>query len=331
MSSPIIYFHSPCFDGIASAALATVLLKQSEKTRHLADWSAAKYVKAHYRNKDKWLSLSHNVPFAVVDFHYHPNAVLWADHHETTFLSALHQLEVAEDRHLNTITLYNPRAKSCAELLFNELDQESKIKYLELKDAASKIDSADYFSAEEAIFVDTPALRIERTLYNSAHEYKLCLIQELINQPLSNVASHPIVVRKHKDAIIEAHKGVNAIGRQLLECKNGIQTFIADTTHYQISRYAPFYLNPRCFYFVGIFIRDGKAKLTVSRNPWPPSIRVPLFNLHLGKFMKSYGGGGHHGIGSADLPESSNYEEILKDIVNELRWEITNSYADNQE
>ena len=79
-SGPVrIHYHRD-FDGMVSAAvLATALRETRGET---PAWSSV-----NYDQRSDWDNFSARERFAIVDFHFHPRAEYWFDHHPTTFLT----------------------------------------------------------------------------------------------------------------------------------------------------------------------------------------------------------------------------------------------------
>jgi hypothetical protein len=73
-----LYFHSPCFDGIASAVLAWDFLEER------SGWRTPALHPVNYDVRQTWLEKLLDRPAAVVDFLYHPDVEFWADHHLTS-------------------------------------------------------------------------------------------------------------------------------------------------------------------------------------------------------------------------------------------------------
>src|SRR5258707_5892719 len=154
-----LYFHSPCFDGIASSVLTLDFLETSQ------NWTFEELLAVNYDSRIGWLSSSRRKPFAVVDFLYHPDADFWADHHQTTFLKPSLKQHFEEQN--NSYLIYNSKSGSCAKLLWRVLAQRFDYQnrcFAELVKWADKIDSARYVSVEEAIIGPYPALNINRSL-----------------------------------------------------------------------------------------------------------------------------------------------------------------------
>jgi hypothetical protein len=105
-----LFFHSPCFDGAVSAAIASDYFEQT------LGFAPTTLIGVNYHLKDQWLSMQPTQPFAVVDFLYHPRVDFWVDHHPTTFLNEELRIdfEVRKGPHL----IYDRTASSCALLLW---------------------------------------------------------------------------------------------------------------------------------------------------------------------------------------------------------------------
>jgi hypothetical protein len=77
-----LYLHFPCFEGVASAALASEYLDRKR------GWETAEIVAANY-DLHSACAKSKLLPNAVVvDLVYHPKAIFWADDLQTTGPSA---------------------------------------------------------------------------------------------------------------------------------------------------------------------------------------------------------------------------------------------------
>ena len=150
-----LYFHSPCFDGIASAVLVSDFLETARGMAPLV------LHPVDYDLRAGWLALELGAPAAVVDFLYHPRAAFWADHHATAFLND--EARADFDRRSGPAVIYDGAADSCAGLLWRHLEQafgHRDARYADLVGWAEKIDAARYGSVEEAIFGSAPALRL---------------------------------------------------------------------------------------------------------------------------------------------------------------------------
>ena len=74
-----IHYHRD-FDGLASAAILAWCLRERFGLAEVG-WKGI-----NYDRKRDWPTFGEGTEFAIVDFHFHPAAAYWFDHHPTTFL-----------------------------------------------------------------------------------------------------------------------------------------------------------------------------------------------------------------------------------------------------
>ncbi len=185
-------FHSPCFDGVVSAAIASTYLEQNRGYTHVA------LQPVNYHLKPQWLATDFPHPFAVVDFLYHPAATFWADHHPTTFVSD----EARKDfeSRPSPDRFYDSKASSCAILIWQrwrEALHAFSDHFEPIVAWADRIDSARYASVEEAITLSAPALRISLALGSSQDE-TICqrMVSLIRHKSLAEVAELPDVKKR---------------------------------------------------------------------------------------------------------------------------------------
>jgi hypothetical protein len=111
-NSLTLYLHFPCFDGVISAVLASEYLSRKR------GWITGSIVPVNYDPKRSWAATPLNQPAVVVDFQYHPQAVFWADHHQTSF--ATEALKADFEHRKSPDLLFDAEASSCAEVLWRK-------------------------------------------------------------------------------------------------------------------------------------------------------------------------------------------------------------------
>jgi hypothetical protein len=308
MSKPShIFFHVPCFDGIASAVLAMDYLGGR------GGGAPATLRPQDHAARRRWLETPLPGDAAVVDFPYHPDARFWADHHETAFLSAA--AEASFRRRSSADVAYDPEADSCAGLLWRHLRDafgHRNPAYEELVRWADKIDAARYEFVDEALDAPSPALAIAATLEDSAAEqYSVDLVRALRRGSLEEVARSPEVSRRLAQA-----KRLQAAGfermKESVRLRDGIVVFDLETSGVIVNRYSPYRIFPDADYSIGILRRPDGAKITAMRNPWKDFESVPL-----GRILRGYGGGGHQRVGSLYLTRAEAHRAgaILEEIL----------------
>jgi hypothetical protein len=305
-----LYFHYPCFDGLISAVLAAEFLERHE------DWHISDFEPVDYSLRDKWLSTDLKGRAAIVDFLYHPQAEFWVDHHQTSILTPQAK-EDFERRKQHLRLIFDPRANSCAALLYRNLRRFLSDKP-HLKDMvawAEKIDAAKYSSVKEAILGEAPALRIARTLSGedeSGPEYARFLLRELRDHDLAHVADlEPVKTREDRirRSILSGLKNVKSNLR--LE-KGGVAVFDARPKRNQlINRYAPYFFQPEARYSIAVVRSRTGIRITAMRNPWQSFRSIPL-----GRAFAKFGGGGHQRVGAVQLPADGR--KRVPDVVKSL-------------
>jgi len=304
-----LYFHSPCFDGIASAVLATDFFEAGKGTPRI------KLHTVNYDARSTWLAKRLDEPFGVVDFLYHPRATFWADHHLTTFLDENQRQDYLRRRR-DTLA-YDSSCGSCAGLLWNHLHDSAAYRnkdYEPLVYWADRIDAARYESVTEVIEATAPALRINLGLaLGDASTYCVELVQLLRYRTLEEVAALPEPSRRYAQANAMVQDGLSRFKPGAHVDEAGIVVFNVDSRGTFVSRYAPFYFFPEARYSIGIVTTDSGARITAMRNPWRHFASVPL-----GAIFEQFGGGGHERVAGLVLPkdqDSAGATEILSKLV----------------
>jgi hypothetical protein len=307
-----VYFHSPCFDGVASAVLAADFLQSRD------GGEPARFEPVNYELKSTWLSRALFPRAAVVDFLYHPAAQFWADHHATSFLTteARVDFETRNDRCL----VYDPRAPSCAGLLWNHLAHAfgyRNYRFSPLVSAAEKTDSAAYESPQEAVFGDLPALKLNHSLSvgHDAQFYSAHLAALLLQKDIDHVLKEPNVSRRVETAERLIRKGLARIQEAIRITARGTAVFSVKGNDVVIPRYGAFLIAPDAPYSVGLVREGQRAKITAMRNPW---IEFP--SVDLGMLFSRHGGGGHLRVASVvlDMRDADSAEAMLGTIVGEI-------------
>ncbi|HEV8640704.1 MAG TPA: hypothetical protein VGV13_06375 [Methylomirabilota bacterium] len=312
MAAPSLYFHSPCFDGIASAVLAWDFLE----TR--GDWTNPILRAVNYDQRGHWLTSPLKAPAAVVDFLYHPNASFWADHHLTTFLDAAAQAHFSGRR--EPWLLYDAEADSCAGLLWRRFLADfghRNALYADLVAWADKLDAARYESVDEAITGTTPALRLALGLAaGDPGDYCETLVRALRDLHLEEVANLPTARERYAKARALFDAGLDRFKRAAHLEGDDIVVFDVDATDVLVSRYAPYYFYPHARYSIGITRLADSAKVTAMRNPWYEFPSVPL-----GRIAEGLGGGGHQRVAAVLLQgeQAAHAGAVLCDFLAEIR------------
>ncbi len=313
-----LYFHSPCFDGTVSAAIASDYLELVRK------YSEVLLHDVNYHLKDRWLATRLERPCAIVDFLYHTSADLWADHHPTAFLD--NEIKRHYENRSGTDMFYDSEASSCAGLLWRQWSTEISTRlthshYDELVQWADRIDSARYESVEETILLKAPALQINLALAVSQNrEFSQHLVRLFREYTLEDVAAKPEVRMEFEKGSSLHQRGLQRLKESIQKNESEIAIFDVNGNGVIVNRYAPFYFYPQARYSAGIIRSGGEAKLTAMRNPWFEFQCAPL-----GQLCASLGGGGHQRVGSI-LVKDEEPRKVLSKLLDGIdAWEHKHS------
>jgi hypothetical protein len=309
-----LYFHYPCFDGLVSAVLASKFLRSRNQ------WNSIHFCPVNYEDRKNWLSRPLDLPFAVVDFLYHPKASFWADHHLTTFLNDELRADF-ERKQSQSCFLFDGQAPSCASLLWSQFNSFFDYRFAELVFWANKIDSANYDSVREAIFGDSAALQINASLtLGGGVEYGRLLVGALSSKDLRQVADLPEVRERYEEVRLRRETGLKRMESRVRLEEGNIVTFdIQAGEQDTVSRYAPYYFFEGARYSLGVLRMEDRIRVTAMRNPWLHFESIPL-----GQVFERFGGGGHQRVASVIVPleEAGRVPEILDQVKREMRAQL---------
>lgn len=305
----IVYLHFPCFDGIVSGALTILLLSK------LRGWRFDSIRGINYDQSGDWVNTHLARHSCVVDFLYHPEAEVWCDHHSTTFLNS--ELRANFERASHGYHWYDEQSRSTARVIWNKCaDTLGRAARLEdMVNWADKIDAADYYDVNEALFGSHPALRVSRSLSIDADsQYCDFLVRALCDLSLSEVAAQNQVKRRVAQANELCREGLTRV-RESIHQYGNVALFDVATDNASVNRYSAFYIHPDAHYSIGTFRSGDSTTVRVNANPW-----LLFRSPNLGEMMRSAAktagllsaGGGHAQVGSIRLnKESENAVEKL--------------------
>jgi hypothetical protein len=305
-----IYYHRD-FDGMAAGAMLANALQETGLETDVC-WTGINFDRTL-----AWDSFGQGERFAVVDFHYHKKAEYWFDHHPTTFLSDQDQASFVEDERHH----FAPDSPSCPPIILQHAREhwgwDPGNRFDELVQWSNIIDSAAFSTAEQAMFGTEPALRIMRALTCAPnyefHDRILGLLREV---PLMQVADDIDIEQCYQRSIRNRDRALEAFPNTMVE--RTVTAMLADLRSKKLrrERFSPFYLYPELEYAVTLLPTRAGVHITAASNPW----NRPKKPIHLGELMKSYGGGGHLGVGGCNPPSQKKAvlwgREVYDHLVN---------------
>jgi hypothetical protein len=311
MRKGTLYFHSNCFDGLVSAVLTWVFLETKS-------WHFQEFLPVNYDLRTTWLSDPLKAPAAVVDFLYHPGADFWVDHHPTTFLTTAAKDDF-EKRSTQNCLLYDPRAGSCASLLWKSFHSciPNAERYRDAVSWAEKIDTANYASVDEAIWGDSPALLIKHTLsVGNEPSYYRFLLSEMRSGELSRIAELAPVAERSNEVRQRIGAGIERV-RECARLMGDVAVMDFESSSDDIvSRYAPYHFFPKARYSISVLRSAADVRISTMRNPW-----INFRSIPLGKIMEAFGGGGHERVGSVLIPKekSDQTNKVVDRLLAEMQ------------
>ncbi|KAA3607789.1 MAG: hypothetical protein DWQ01_11930 [Planctomycetota bacterium] len=306
-----IYYHRD-FDGMCAAALLAAALEECDLEQELT-WSGVNFDRTL-----NWDTFGIGKRFALVDFHFHPRADYWFDHHPTTFLNE----NFEKQYRANSRQRFDPEAQSCPPIILKHAEEEwnwkpsDRDRFLELCQWSDIIDSASFHSAKQALFGTEPALRIARALTCAPdfhfHDRVVYLLR---HQSLLEVSCDEEIDRCFRRAEGNRDKALEAFPRTMLERTEFAMLADLRSKRIRRERFAPFYLYPELHYVVTLIPTRAGVHITAASNPWNRPAQGP----HLGELMKRYGGGGHQGVGGVNPPDNPTAEAWAREIFEAIR------------
>ncbi len=296
-----ILTHGYCFDGLASAALATHLVQRLHREISRFGYRSCGYGPRLKQIPRAWLGGAVNV---LTDFRYveNPRLTYYFDHHATAFASKREEAAAREkvgksrgERHLH----FDPAYGSCAKLISDVMDEVFALdvrRFADLVRWADKVDAARFDDPEEAFFARTPALRLADVAeHHSDAAFLGRTVRALLERPLDDVASSremlalaaPIAADKEAFlAVVRGH------GRVLGDV---VLLDLADVSVRPAGKFATYVAFPSCSYSVAILRSQDQIKVGVGYNPWCGRER----RHDIAALCRKEGGGGHAVVGAA--------------------------------
>jgi len=306
-----IHYHRD-FDGMcAGAILAHVLRGRGEAEIRLTG--------VNYDQRAHWESFGAGTRFAIVDFHFHPRAEYWFDHHPTTFQTPELRAQYRESERWR----WDEASPSCPPLILEHArrhwDYQPSERFLEMAHWSDIVDAARFESVEQAVFGDEPALRITRSLTVAPHPGWVDeLATALIDQSLEEVARREDLERAHQRASRNRDRALEQFPPTVEWKRHGVLFYDASSSKIRRERFAPFYHHPDVRYSVGVIPTRSGYHITCGENPWNP----PPEGVHVGELMGRWGGGGHRAVGGANPPSlaaaRSAGEELARHLVEHM-------------
>ena len=303
-----IHYHRD-FDGMVSAAVLAKILAETHDEKVV--WSSV-----NYDQRRDWKAFGGSERFAIVDFHFHPAAEYWFDHHPTTFLTPeLRAAYEPTDR-----WAWDETSPSCPPLILRHAKEywgyEAPERFIDMAKWSDVVDAARFRDVEQAIFGDEPALRITRSMTAApSREYPDELVGAMVDGTLEEVANSPEVEKAHNRAARNRDKALEQFPNTVISIADSVLHYDASSSKIRRERFAPFYHHPDIHYAVGVIPTRSGFHVTAGENPWNP----PTGGLHLGEMMEKHQGGGHRAVAGANPPDLEAARALAAECAELLR------------
>ena len=313
-----ILYHANCFDGCASAALLGRFLQ----ARLGASLGAIEHVPLQHQAGNSIPPDAFSADLnAIVDFRYSPSPRLdwWFDHHQTAFQPASDRAHFEADG--SGQRFWDPTAPSCTGFIARVARERFGFEAPDLAELvrwADVIDAAAFPSAEAAVKLAEPALRImtflEATRDPSAPGK---LIEALRSRPLAEVAEEPWVAGPLAPVLDRHFRSIDAV--RAAARMDGDVAFLdlAAAGLETGNKFVLYWLFPEARYTVTVSHDPKRSKVSVGSNPWARPARAH----DISRICERYGGGGHPVVGAVSLAPDRLDEarRVAREIVSTLQ------------
>ncbi|WP_188554823.1 DHH family phosphoesterase [Edaphobacter dinghuensis] len=319
-----IFYHDKCFDGACSASLFTRFHRECIGGVDQYDYRGLVHRAGALFDEREFVDGEN----AIVDFKYSasPKVTWWFDHHLSAFLTPDDQKNFERgqaDGSERMRKFYDPNYISCTSLIadiaqlnfgFDTAPLGELIKW------ANIVDGAKYESAQAAVEMAAPAMKLTMVIESSTDDNLVRrLIPLLTEMPLQEVLDQEFV-QTLLGPLMERHRAAIELIRSRATVDQGVITFdITDQPTEGYNKFIPYYLLPEGTYNVGLSKSSFRTKVSVGTNPWTKKTPEELVNL--AAICERYGGGGHARVGAISFPPDREDEarKAVGEIVAELR------------
>jgi hypothetical protein len=311
-----VLYHDHCFDGTASAAYFSRFCE--EKYARGADFEFTGMAhKASQLFDDGLFDGDIN---AIVDFKYSPDPRLtwWFDHHQSAFLS---QEDAEHFRHDHSgKKLYDPSYSSCTMFIADVTRKQFGYNAPDLGELvqwADIIDGARYASAQEAVELKAPAMKLTLVIEGAkGSEIIHKIIRWMQHCKLGEIVQHTEIQQLYAP-LYERHLRSIDLIKKRAQTGDGVVFFdlIGDDLE-GYNKFIPYYLFPNATYTVSVSTSSFRTKVSVGSNPWATE---PVKH-NLATICERYGGGGHPRVGAISFEIGA--VDKARAVAREIRQEL---------
>ncbi len=320
-----VLYHDKCFDGACSASLFTRFHRECLGTAATYDYRGLVH-RAGALFDEHWFDADGEN--AIVDFKYSPSphVAWWFDHHASAFATPVDEARFRAGQADGSRALrefFDPGRPSCTGWIAHIAATKFGMDVAPLAELihwADIVDGAKYESAESAVAMAAPAMKITLVI-ESAPDSALVqrFIPLLTEMPLAEIVAQPFV-QERLGPLMERHRAGIELIRERAHCERGVISFdVTDQPTEGFNKFIPYYLHPQGTYSVGLSKSSFRTKVSVGTSPWTTQPASQLADISA--ICGRSGGGGHARVGAISFPVDREDEARMAaaQIVRELR------------
>ena len=315
-----VLHHNNCFDGACSAAVFTKFHRECVGGASEYEYKGLQHT-ASGEIAEEVFGAGEN---AIVDFKYSssPKLTWWFDHHQSAFLTEADRAHFEATR-AGGRQFFDADYVSCTGLIAAvgktkfgwDVSELSELLYW-----ADIVDGARYESAEAAVSMEAPAMKLTMVIENAeGPDFIPRVIPLLSEMPLSEIVAQPFVAEKIRP-LMERHLAAMELVKERAELVDGVIYFdLTDKSIEGLSKFIPYYFYPEATYTIALTRSSFRTKISVGTNPWT---KVPAEKLvNLAEVCERFGGGGHARVGAISFgkEEVERARTVALGIAEELR------------
>jgi hypothetical protein len=326
-----VFYHDHCFDGACSASVFTRFHRECIGTAQEFSYSGLMHSAGALFDEGKLVAGEN----AIVDFKYYasPRVTWWFDHHQSAFLTPADHADFLATQARQAAAraagnkaaggrFFDPDYISCTSLIADVAREQFGFDTSPLKELiywADIVDGARYESAEAAVGMAAPAMKMTMVIESSGPGFVPRVIPLLTEMSLQQVLDQPFI-QAELGPLMERHTAGIELLRERTTLERGVVTFdITDRLTEGYNKFIPYYLHPAATYNVGLSRSSFRTKVAVGTNPWT---KVPVDELaNLAAICERYGGGGHARVGAISFPpdKEEDARAAAAEVAGELR------------
>ena len=326
-----VFYHDHCFDGACSASVFTRFHRECIGTAQEFSYHGLMHRAGSLFDESAFVDGEN----AIVDFKYSasPMVTWWFDHHQSAFLTPEDQrdfmawqvradeAEALGSGRVHGGKFYDPAYVSCTSLIADVGREKfgfDTAPLAELIRWADIVDGARYESAQAAVEMAAPAMKLTMVIEASGEGFVPRVIPLLTEMSLQQVLDQPFI-QAELGPLMERHLAGIELLRERTTLERGVVTFdITDRLTEGYNKFIPYYLHPAATYNVGLSKSSFRTKVAVGTNPWT---KVPVAELaNLAAICERYGGGGHARVGAVSF--SPDKEDEAREAAGEIAAEL---------